>query len=128
MKKLKAFWWITVLIVSGCQSQTDVFPTDTWSEGCVELATNQGEYRLSGMCCAYAVFPLIDKAPKGSFKVSGRYYSFNGVEYASIPIEITGELTSKDPTLILSYTVGSQSKVHRLKPGRATMSCYCGCF
>jgi hypothetical protein len=127
MKKNVGLWWLIVIILSSCNSKTDVLPTEIWSAGCVELAPNQGEYRLSGMCCAYVLFPELKLTRKGSFKVNGTYHAYTGAGYSSIPIEIDGTLSSNRETLTLRYSVNSDPKIHQLQPGPALVSCYCAC-
>ncbi|KAA9349245.1 hypothetical protein [Larkinella humicola] len=128
MKKRLTFWWLGLLTLSSCHSRTEILPSEAWSEGCVELAPYQEGYRLSGMCCAYLLFPMVTQAQNGTFKVNGSYYSFSGVAYESVPAEVSGVYSSKDGILTLTYSAGTQSKIHKLKQGHAQMSCYCGCF
>ncbi|RRB14045.1 hypothetical protein [Larkinella knui] len=128
MKKKLTFWVLGVLILSSCHSRTEILPSEAWSEGCVELAAYQKGYRLSGICCAYLLFPMIKQGQNGTFKVKGSYHFFTGVGYESIPTEVVGVFSSPDTTLTLNYSTGTQSKIYRLKPGHAQMACNCGCF
>ncbi len=114
--------------LSSCANkEKDPLPAVIWSYNCVELAPFEGAYRLTGICCEYALLPSLSLDENKSFKVKGSYHSFTGAGFSNVPIEIIGDLSSDNSTLTLKYSVNSQESVFELKPGKAKMLCQCGC-
>ena len=128
MKNPVALFCVIVSILWSCQgSQPSVPPSQIWSEGCVQLAPDQGDYRLNGMCCEYVLLPGIDLTASSFFVVDGTYHSFTGAGFSSTPITITGSVSPDKNTLILHYSVNSVPAVYSLKPGPARIACDCYC-
>lgn len=116
-----------VIIFAGCHSETNVLPADIWSRNCIQLAPDQDGYRLTGMCCAYALIPKITLTKNGVFSVNGTYHTFTGAGFDSRPLAVEGYLSPDGKVLTIKYTVNSNSVTLLLSPGMATVSCYCGC-
>lgn len=127
MKNLLALILLSAVLLMGCQSKSDVLPTDVWSQGCAQLAPNKGGYLLSGICCTYVLFPLIKLTHTGSFAVDGSYHSFTGAGVSDVPTRIMGQVAPDRSTLTLQYTVNGAVSTFILRPGYATSFCYCGC-
>ena len=116
-----------LLAVLSCNRETEPLPAESWSTGCVELSPHNTEYRLSGMCCAYMILPLLRLNGNQAFSVEGRYNVFTGAGYAETPVRVNGRYVRSAKTLILDYKLNGQVITHTLTPGRATVACYCGC-
>ncbi|RZK35919.1 MAG: hypothetical protein EOO61_11170 [Hymenobacter sp.] len=115
------------IVLTGCNPK-DPLPTNVWSEGSVQLSPDSEGFRLSGLCCAYAILPKIELNRKQKFSVKSDYYVFTGAGFSSVPTQIEGELSSDGRTLTISYSTGSSVTTHRLQPGAATISSNCGCL
>ena len=115
------------ILLTSCNPK-DPLPTTTWSEGSVQLAPDSDGFRLSGLCCAYAILPKIELNRKQKFSVKSDYYVFTGAGFSSVPIQIDGELSSDGRILTISYPRGSSVTTHRLQPGVATSQSNCGCL
>lgn len=107
---------------------TDPLPANTWSVSCAQLAPDSVGFRLTGICCAYVVFPEIKLNQRRQFSVNADYYSFNGAGFSRIPITASGELASDDNKLTLNYSMGSAVTTYHLRPGKATLICDCACL
>jgi hypothetical protein len=120
---------LTVILWVGmfsCHPQ-DPLPVDTWSQGCIQLAPDPQGFRLSGMCCEYVILPQLKLNKNQQFVVSAEYFSFTGAGFAGRPIVVNGELSSNRKALTISYPLGTNVMTYHLKPGAATVSCFCGC-
>ena len=115
--------WVSLL---SC-SPKDPLPIDIWSKGCIQLAPDSVGFRLSGMCCAYLILPPLSFDSNHQFSLKGEYFAFTGAGYASQSIRVNGELSPDGQTLTISYLTGTALTTHQLKPGAATMFCFCGC-
>ncbi|WP_147368023.1 hypothetical protein [Fibrisoma montanum] len=127
MKPIVLFLLACCTFAVGCSSQTEVLPTDTWSDGCVELAPYQNGYRLNGICCSYILMPSLRIDRNQTFAVKASYYTFNGAGFIDMPADVRGELSPDGRTLTLRYTVNGSTTTHTLEPGSARMACLCGC-
>jgi hypothetical protein len=127
MKTVSLLIFIACAFGFGCSSKTEPLPTDTWSQGCIELAPYQGTYKLSGLCCTSINFPQLRLDKNRAFSVKGTYYTFNGAGIINFPLVVNGQLSPDASTLSLSYSINSTLTTHTLKPGDAIVSCDCSC-
>lgn len=100
---------------------------DTWSEDCIQLATDPQGFRLSGLCCAYIILPKIELNKKRQFSVKADFYTFTGAGFASVPTTVNGELASDGNTLTINYSTNLTVTTHQLQPGAMTRTVGCGC-
>ena len=122
---------INWVVFSGCSSKTEPrtepLPSLTWAQGCVELAPDQGTYRLTGLCCTSISFPSINLNKNRTFSVTATYFTFNGAGFINFPVVVNGDLSPDESTLILNYSINSTLTSHTLKLGQPKVSCDCGC-
>lgn len=126
---MKGYVFLLLLIWAclACTREKEPLPAESWSSGCIELSPHNDDYRLAGMCCAYLILPTLQLDRNQSFYVKGRYNVFTGAGYAETPVVVSGRFIRPDNSLIMEYTINGQTITHTLKPGRATVACYCGC-
>ena len=127
MKSRLLFFSTLVAVSMGCQGTSEVLPTDIWSEGCIELAPYQGDYRLAGMCCEYLLLPTLELTKSKSFAVKGSYHSFTGAGFSNVPIQVRGQLSPDGTELTIGYSLNASPVTHKLTAGRAKLACQCGC-
>ena len=119
--------YFLAFLVFSCNSNSDILPSEVWSEGCATLYRYKDGYKLSGMCCEYLIIPELKSSKNNSFSSKAKYYTYTGSGYHNAQVKVTAKLSVNQDTLTLNYETAGITKAHVLTPGPAKTACTCGC-
>jgi hypothetical protein len=119
---------IIVIMMLGCNSDKDVFPTDTWSQDCKQLSADADGYQLLGLCCANLRISKLKLHRNQTFSAQGILSTFTGAGFHPTSVAVSGHLSMASDTLYLNYKLDesySQSFVFTHGPAKEICTCLC---
>ena len=119
---------VIVMMVIGCKSDKDVFPTDIWSQDCQQLTADGDGYQLLGLCCLELRISKLKLHRNQTFSAKGTLNSFTGAGFHPTSVEVSGHLSVASDTLYLNYKLDEYySKSFTFTRGAAQHICTCMC-